>query len=105
MKPFNQLLHDDINMLHGIDRGKFPMEYRRAFANIMKRYKISRSTVYAELDKPIPGGYKKRDDRSRHIVISKKEIELLKCMVSEGKTIRHISKTMSLELGFRYTPY
>ncbi len=55
MKPFNQLLHDDITMLKGINREKFPEEYRRAFGNIMKRHKISQTTVYAELEKTVPG--------------------------------------------------
>ena len=104
-KPFNQLLHDDIIMLKGINREKFSEEFRRAFGNIMKRYNISRTMVYEELEKIVPGSYKKHESKSRHIIISKKEIALVRDMVTTGKTIRHISKTMSLELGFRYTPY
>ncbi len=92
-------------MLKGINREKFHEEYRRVFGNIMKRYNISRTTVYAELGKAVPGGYKKYESKSRQIIISKKEIALVSDMVSKGKTIRHISKTMSLELGFRYTSY
>ena len=54
-KPFNQMLHNDINMLKGFNREKFPEEYRGVFSNIMKRYNISRATVYAELVKTVPG--------------------------------------------------
>ncbi|MBN8584611.1 MAG: hypothetical protein J0M37_05895 [Ignavibacteria bacterium] len=104
-KPFNQLLHDDIKMLKDIDRGAYPEEFKLAFRNIMKRHSISRTTVYAELEKAIPGVYKTHDSKSRHILIDRKEVELVKDLLSEGRSIRYISRTMSLELGFRYTPY
>jgi len=104
-KPFNQLLHDDIKMLKGIDRGAYPDEFQLAFQNIMKRHSISRTTVYTELEKAIPGVYKTHDSKSRHILINKKEVNLVKDLLSEGRSIRYISRTMSLELGFRYTPY
>ena len=104
-KKFNPQLHDDIDLLKSIDRVKFPEEYRRVFSNIMKRHNISRSTVYAELGKSTPGEYKKYETKCRLIEISKKEIAMVMVMLSAGKSIRYISKTMSLELGFRYTPY
>ena len=104
-KKFNPQLHDDIDLLKSIDRVKFPEEYRRVFSNIMKRHNISRSTVYAELGKSTPGEYKRYETKSRLIEISKKEIAMVMVLLSAGKSIRHISKTMSLELGFCYTPY
>jgi len=104
-KPFNQQLHDDIIMLKDINRGAYPDEFQLAFRNIMKRHGISRTTVYTELEKAIPGKYKAHSYKSRDILVSKKEIGLIKDLLNEGRSIRYISRTMSLELGFRYTPY
>jgi hypothetical protein len=104
-KPFNQLLHDDILMLKGINREEFPDEFKRVFKNIMKRYSLSRTTVYAELEKSVPGAYRKYEGKSRHIIIGKKEAGMIKEMLDSGKSQRHIAREMSLELGFRYSHY
>ena len=104
-KKFNPQLNEDINMLKGIRRTDYPEEYKRAFGNIMKRHGISRSTVYSELEKAVPGEYKTYPTTGRHILINENEVNSIEELLKEGKSIRYISKYMSLELGFRYTPY
>lgn len=103
MKPFNQLLHNDILKLKSYTGSHNEASYKQLFRSVLARHKISRPTLYKELSKDVPGSYKPYESRGRAVPICQKEAEMVKDMLSRAKTSEEIRNTMSIELGFSYS--
>ncbi len=104
-KPFNQSLHDDIALLHKIDRKSSPVEFRRVFNGIMRKHSISRSTVFKELKKEVPGSYRSTSEPKNTMPIGEGEITRIKDLVMSRHSSGEIKTIMKLELGFNYSEH
>ncbi len=102
-KPFNSRLHDDIMKLKNYTGKTTDGVYRRMFKTVMQKHNISRTTVYKELSKTVPGTYRRYENRGRAVPIGLKEANMVKDMLSRAKTTEEIRDTMSIELGFSYS--
>ncbi len=100
-KPFNKSLHDDISLLKSAKSGTNSPEYQKLFSAIMEKHKLSRSTIYEELTKEIPGIYR---TKSMTVPIEKVEILMVKKLLLSGVKTAEIIKILNEELGINYTP-
>lgn len=102
-KPFNKQLHKDILLLKKIAHAKGTPGYKKVFSGIMQFHGISKSTIYNELAKEVPGSYKDYESKGRTVEISPREIDTVRELLKAGKTIDFIKNHMSIELGFSYS--
>lgn len=103
-KPFNASLSDDISRLKTIHNNAGACaDYRNLFRNIMDKHKISRSTVYAELAKSLPGMYKSQPARSVRTQVGEHELAMVRALFHERKTNKEIRQAMEREMGFPYS--
>lgn len=105
MKPFNKSLYKDITELKELYASSGPRsgDYKEKFRSIMQHHKISRTTMFEELSKDVPGAYRTRDRISRIIQVSGNEIQEVKELIYKRKSYQEIRKTMELSLGFPYS--
>ncbi len=105
MKPFNEQLNKDITELKELYASTGPRSgaYKGRFRSIMQHHKISRSTMFEELSKEVPGAYKTRDRMNRRIPVGEDEIQEVKELIYKRKSYLDIRKTMELSLGFPYS--
>lgn len=104
-KPFNKQLHKDILLLKSITHAKGTSGYKKVFNGIMQFHGISKSTLYNELSKEVPGSYKEYETKGRTVEISRIEIDTVNELLKAGKTMEFIKDHMSVELGFSYSAY
>ena len=94
-KPFNASLSDDITRLKTIHNNAGACaDYRNLFSNIMAKHKISRSTVYKELAKEMPGFYKSQPAKANRTQIGTGEIDMVRAFFHERKKNKEIRQLM-----------
>lgn len=103
MKPFNQLLHNDIMELKSYTGSHDEASYKQLMKKVQTKHGISRTTLYNEISKDVPGSYKAYESRGRVVPLTQKEAIMVKEMLQHGKTTEEIRNTMSIELGFSYS--
>ena len=55
MKEFNKQLNEDVNRLKKLRIKKDKTDYKKFFTVVLRRHKISRTTLWAEIRKSVPG--------------------------------------------------
>lgn len=102
MKEFNKELHNDIALLKTMHAKKDKQEFNLLKSEIMQKHKISKATVYREMNKDTPGMYKIPNYNPPSIDITTLEALMVRELLLAGKQNKEIIKIMARELGIPY---
>lgn len=103
MKEFNQQLHDDVVKLRKLRLKKDKSEYKKCFTVVQRRYKFSRTTLWAELRKEVPGQYRSISWELRYRPITDEEVKMVYELFYRRYTIEQIKTIMEERLGGNYS--
>lgn len=102
MRKFNRKLNKDINHLKKLHAKKDKTDFKRMKAEIMKRYKLSKATVYRELKKDTPGLYKTPNYYTLWRPVTTQEVRMVRELLTKQVTVSDAAKIMERETGQNY---
>jgi len=103
MKEFNKQLNEDVNRLKKLRIKKDKTEYYKFFNVCLRRHKISRTTLWAEIRKAIPGVYRSINWDMRYRPITDEEVKMVYELLMQGFTLEKIKSVMEEKLGGNYS--
>jgi hypothetical protein len=103
MRTFKIKLNTDINRLKQLHMLKDKTEFKKLRAVIMEEHKISKSTLYREMNKEVPGQYAAPVYSFGPAVISAQEKELVKNLLFKKVTTMQIRRELQKLTGRNYS--
>ncbi len=102
MKEFNEELNRDITLLKSLHAKKDKTEFNFLKLELMKKYNISKATIYREMKKEVPGFYKVPNYNPPVRSVSDREVRMVKELLFSGRQNTDIIRIMEAELGIAY---
>lgn len=102
MKEFNKQLHDDIIKLKKLRLKKDKTEFKKFMTILIRRHKLSKSSIQEELRKPVPGTYRNINWALRYRPITEEEIKMVYELLYQNYTLEQVKRVMEERLGGNY---
>lgn len=103
MKEFKQQLHDDVVRLKKLRIKRDKTDYKKFFIVVLRRHRLSRTTLWAEIRKQVPGTYRSITWDMRYRPITDEEVKMVYEMLIQQYTLEYIKKVMEEKLGGNYS--
>lgn len=103
MKEFNKELHDDIVRLKKLKIKKDKTDYKKFMVVLIRRHKLSKTTIEAELRKVTPGLYRSISWDLRYRPITDEEIRMVYELRYQNYTLEQVKSIMEEKLGGNYS--
>lgn len=103
MKEFNQQLHDDVVKLRKLKIKKNKTDYKKFMTVLIRRHKLSKTTIEAELRKVTPGLYRSITWDMRYRPITDQEIKMVYELLYQHYTLEQVKTIMEEKLGGNYS--
>jgi len=103
MRTFNKKRNEDITELKRLHMLKDKSAFKQRKAEIMAEHKISKATVYREMNKKLPGSYAQPRYTNKPAEISDQEKELVKTMLFNKAPANLIQDELAKLTGKNYS--
>jgi len=103
MRTFNKKRNEDITELKRLHMLKDKSAFKQRKAEIMAEHKISKATVYREMNKKLPGSYAQPRYTNKPAEISAQEKELVKTMLFNKAPANLIQDELAKLTGKNYS--
>ena len=103
MRTFNKKRNEDITELKRLHMLKDKSAFKQRKAEIMAEHKISKATVYREMNKKLPGSYAQPRYTNKPAEISEQEKELVKTMLFNKAPANLIQDSLAKLTGKNYS--
>lgn len=103
MKEFNKQLHDDVVRLKKLMIKKDKTDYKKFMTVLIRRHKLSKTTIQAEMRKVTPGLYRSISWDLRYRPITDEEIKMVYELRYRNYSLEQVKSIMEEKLGGNYS--
>jgi len=103
MKEFNKQLNEDVIKLKKLRIKRDKTDYKKFFTVVLRRHKFSRTTLWAEIRKEVPGTYRSINWDMRYRPITDEEVKMVYELLIQQFTLERIKNIMEEKLGGNYS--